>query len=186
LHVTSGNATPRSSDGNKLGVNPRFVKAARSGFDFRLASGSPAIDAGTAAFGLPAKDLAGRARAQGTVDIGAYEHDAPASQPTNEPEPSAPPVAEPPATEPPITEPPAADPPPTQGAAPPPSGFSFAERARRFESLFGRNPTFGVNATPPTPTPPTMVPPTTGITSPAPMPEVPSFSSRFTSWRSRF
>ena len=185
LHITSGNATPRSSDGNKLGVNPRFVNAARSGFDFRVQSGSPAIDAGTAAFGLPAKDLAGRARAQGTVDIGAYEHGAPASQPTA-PEPSEPPVTEPPATEPPVTEPPATEPPPTQGSTPPRSGFSFAERARRFESLFGRNPTFGANTPPPVMAPPAPTTPPSGGTPPLQTPTFPSFGRRLTRWRSRF
>lgn len=185
MHITSGNATPRSSDGNKLGVNPSFVKAARSGFDFRLESGSPAIDAGTAAFGLSAKDLAGRARAQGTVDIGAYEHGTTASQPS-EPEPSEPSVTEPPVTEPPVTEPPAAEPPPTQGSTPPRSGFNFAERTQRFESLFGRNPTLGANTTPPTMTPPATIPPTTSVTPPSQTTTFPSFSSRFPSWRSRF
>lgn len=190
LHVTSGNATPRSADGNKLGTNPRFVKAAATGFDFRLASGSPAIGAGTAAFGLPGRDLAGKTRANGTVDIGAYEYadaagqpskpalepepnEPPASEPpTSEPPATEPPASEPPATEPPATEPPATEPPTQGGSAPPQPGFSFAERTRQFESLFGRNPTFGASTTPPATTPPTQTP--TG------------FSSRFSTWRSRF
>ncbi len=98
LHVTSGNATPRSADGNKLGANPRFVRAAATDFDFRLASGSPATGAGTGAFGLPGRDIAGMARANGTVDIGAYEYADAAGQPSKpavEPAPSEPPATQP-------------------------------------------------------------------------------------------
>jgi serralysin len=73
IDITDGNAAPRAADGNLLGVDPRFVRAAMRDFDFRLAPGSPAIDAGTADLGLPSRSLDGQARVQGTVDIGAYE-----------------------------------------------------------------------------------------------------------------
>ena len=53
--------------------DPGFVDAANG--DYRLASGSPCIDAGDNAYVTTATDLAGNARiANGTVDIGCYEY----------------------------------------------------------------------------------------------------------------
>ena len=55
--------------------NPSFVDAANG--DYRLASGSPCIDAGDNAYVTGDTDLAGNARiANGTVDIGCYEYGA--------------------------------------------------------------------------------------------------------------
>jgi parallel beta-helix repeat protein len=61
---------PTGGNGN-ISADPRFTGKA----NFRLKSGSPAIDAGdNAAPNLPAKDFLGRPRiANGTVDLGAYE-----------------------------------------------------------------------------------------------------------------
>ena len=53
--------------------NPGFVDAANG--DYRLAAGSPCIDAGDNSYVTGDKDLAGNARiANGTVDIGCYEY----------------------------------------------------------------------------------------------------------------
>ena len=55
--------------------NPCFVDAANG--DYRLAAGSPCIDAGDNSYVTGDKDLAGNARiANGTVDIGCYEYEA--------------------------------------------------------------------------------------------------------------
>ena len=62
---------PTAANGNRLGVDPKFVNAAAD--NFNLQSGSPAINAGTNAYGLASEDLDGGPRAVGTVDIGAYE-----------------------------------------------------------------------------------------------------------------
>ncbi|WP_210529339.1 choice-of-anchor Q domain-containing protein [Rubellimicrobium arenae] len=70
VKTDGGNAMPTTADGNKLGVDPKFVQA---GTDFHLQATSPAVDAGTNDFGLGAKDLDGQTRANGTVDIGADE-----------------------------------------------------------------------------------------------------------------
>lgn len=143
LHVTSGNAAPQASNGNRLGVDPRFVRAAASDFDFRVRSGSPAIDAGTASFGLPSRDLAGNARVVGKVDIGAYEFRPASGQSSPPPQPAPTP---PPSSAPPVAEaPPAAAPSPPAAAPSPPATTNptFAERQRQFESLFGRNPALG-------------------------------------------
>ena len=60
---------------NKFGVNPLLVHPGTlPTSDFRLQVGSPAIDAGTAAFGVAATDLDGNSRTLGAVvDIGSYE-----------------------------------------------------------------------------------------------------------------
>ncbi len=51
LRLDGGNAAPRASDGNLLGVDPGFVNAPE---DFRLESGSPARNAGESGAGLGA------------------------------------------------------------------------------------------------------------------------------------
>ena len=71
INVQGGNSI--SSTANRLGVNPQFVDPANG--DFHLRAGSPAIDAGTGAYGLAGTDNDGHDRTIGTVDIGAYEHD---------------------------------------------------------------------------------------------------------------
>jgi hypothetical protein len=61
---------------NKTGVNPIFINPSinPATANFKLQAGSPAIDAGTAAFGLPAYDITYSPRVQGNnVDLGAYE-----------------------------------------------------------------------------------------------------------------
>ena len=73
ISISSGNAAPTAANGNLLGVDPMFVAPAASGGDFRLRSSSPAISAGTTAFGVAATDLAGNPRVADTIDIGAYE-----------------------------------------------------------------------------------------------------------------
>ena len=90
--ITAGNAAPTAQNGNLLGVDPMFVAPATNGGDFRLRSGSPAIGAGTAAFGVAATDLAGSPRQSGTIDLGAYESGGGGSPPPQEPPPEEPPV----------------------------------------------------------------------------------------------
>ena len=89
VRTDGGNEGPRAADGNLLGVDPRFVKP---GADFALRADSPAIDAGTGAYGLASRDLEGGDRTVGAVDMGALEHDRggpqPAGRPDPEPEPS--------------------------------------------------------------------------------------------------
>jgi serralysin len=70
IMTNNGNAVPSAANGNKLGVDPKFVQAP---FDFHLRPGSPAIDGGTNRHGLAPIDRDGDARVVGTVDIGAYE-----------------------------------------------------------------------------------------------------------------
>lgn len=66
---------------NLAGVDPRFVNEATA--DYRLQSGSPAIDAGLAT-GVVTTDVRGQTRSQGSApDIGAYELDRPPNPPTN-------------------------------------------------------------------------------------------------------
>jgi hypothetical protein len=65
----SGNLPVDGANGNNLGTNPQFVGAGSG--NFKLATGSPAIDAGTSAYGLPPFDNEGLAWA-GTADIGAH------------------------------------------------------------------------------------------------------------------
>src|SRR5206468_3455387 len=67
--VLSTTATGCVPSQTKVNVNPRFVN--ESGYDFHLAPGSPAIDAGAAVPGL-ASDFAGAPRPQGAAfDLGA-------------------------------------------------------------------------------------------------------------------
>ena len=73
----------RFGRGTRVGVRPRFVDPRRD--DYRLASGSAGIDAGTSAFGAPRRDRTGHRRrdavvvanrgsgAQRFFDMGAYE-----------------------------------------------------------------------------------------------------------------
>lgn len=85
IDISSGNAAPTAQNGNLLGVDPLFVTPAPTAFDFRLRSGSPAINAGTSAFGVGTNDLARNARTSGTIDIGAYEQGATETPPPEEP-----------------------------------------------------------------------------------------------------
>jgi hypothetical protein len=73
----------RFGRGTRVGVTPRFADPARD--DYRLAAGSPGIDAGTSQFGVPRRDRAGVARRDDAAvpnrgagqpdffDVGAYE-----------------------------------------------------------------------------------------------------------------
>jgi hypothetical protein len=60
---------------NLLDINPLFVNY---GGNFTLQSTSPGLNAGTTAYGFAPLDIAGnpRVNANGTIDIGAYEHTA--------------------------------------------------------------------------------------------------------------
>jgi hypothetical protein len=61
---------------NKLGVNPMFVNTSINPAvaDFKLQSGSPAVNVGTSTLGISAMDIENTARVQaGIVDLGAYE-----------------------------------------------------------------------------------------------------------------
>ncbi|MBB3913248.1 M10 family metallopeptidase C-terminal domain-containing protein [Rhizobium fabae] len=71
VRTDGGNAMPSATNGNKLGVDPKFVGAASG--DFHLGSGSSAIDGGTTKYGVGSVDLDGHTRVVGTVDMGAYE-----------------------------------------------------------------------------------------------------------------
>jgi hypothetical protein len=57
--------------GNLEGVNPMLVNPAIS---FMLQSASPAIGAGTTAYGVPPTDITGTPRPRSPVDLGAYQH----------------------------------------------------------------------------------------------------------------
>ena len=59
-----------AANGNLLGSQPGFIDPEKH--DFRLVAASPAIAAGTTAFGSPRDDVAGMTRALSRVDIGAY------------------------------------------------------------------------------------------------------------------
>lgn len=70
--IATGDGSSPTLIGNLAGVDPRFVSP---GSDFRLLAASPAIDAGSTLFGIPAADLLGVGRPSGAaVDIGAYEY----------------------------------------------------------------------------------------------------------------
>jgi len=73
LKLQNTTATVTSANGNLLGINPQFTS--ETNFDFTLQSSSRAIDAASSVSGLPAFDLNGVTRPQGTaVDLGAYEY----------------------------------------------------------------------------------------------------------------
>jgi hypothetical protein len=69
--VLSDYGTPSVVNGNLLGLDP--LLASPIGGDFHPKPGSPAIDAGTPAFGLGSTDMDGQGRVKGAVDIGVYE-----------------------------------------------------------------------------------------------------------------
>ncbi len=62
------------STGNIQNQNPNFVSLNGGSEDFHLSAGSPAINAGTNQYGLASNDYDENPRANGTVDIGAYEY----------------------------------------------------------------------------------------------------------------
>jgi serralysin len=70
IGVTSGKSIP-SGNGNKFGVDPKISDPATK--DFTLHPNSPAVDAGTAAYGLPPDALESPDRTVRQVDMGAYE-----------------------------------------------------------------------------------------------------------------
>jgi hypothetical protein len=91
VNVADGSSSSTIASHNLIGVDPVFVDPGSG--NFRLQSGSPAIDAG-AAVSEVADDFTGLSRPQGgAIDIGAYEY---ASQPPAPP-PPAPPAPPPPA-----------------------------------------------------------------------------------------
>ncbi|NEI45900.1 RTX toxin, partial [Rhizobium leguminosarum] len=55
VKTDGGNAMPSTANGNKLGIDPHFAGAASD--NFHLASGSAAIDGGTAKYGVSSVDL---------------------------------------------------------------------------------------------------------------------------------
>lgn len=69
--VLSDYGMPSAVNGNLLGLDP--LLASPIGGDFHPKPGSPAIDAGTPAFGLGSTDMDGQGRVKGVVDIGVYE-----------------------------------------------------------------------------------------------------------------
>jgi nitrous oxidase accessory protein NosD len=79
--AVQGPCLSRTASTGDLAVDPHFVSPANA--DYHLANGSPAIDAGTnPAPDLPATDLDGNPRiVNGIVDLGVYEHVAPATAP---------------------------------------------------------------------------------------------------------
>ncbi len=74
LSVATGDGSSPTLTAN-FTANPLFVAPGISGTaDFHLQSSSPAVDTGTAAYGLPERDLDGAARVSGrSVDLGCYE-----------------------------------------------------------------------------------------------------------------
>lgn len=73
--TSTGDGSSPTLTGNLSGVNPQFVAPGiTASADFHLLASSPAINAGSATYGIPATDLDGNARPVGaSVDIGAYE-----------------------------------------------------------------------------------------------------------------
>ena len=72
-YLVNTSATITAANGNLLGVDPLFANYLSG--NFALQSASPAIGAGTVAYGVAAMDLAGNPRTtNGAVDIGAYEY----------------------------------------------------------------------------------------------------------------
>lgn len=72
--VNNGASKPTAADGNIIGKDPKF--ASPSAKNFRLVTGSPAINTGTTtkAKGVHSSDITGTARIKGgKVDMGAYE-----------------------------------------------------------------------------------------------------------------
>jgi hypothetical protein len=67
----SWNAAYGTDGGANLDADPLFVDAANG--DYRLTSGSPAIDAGDVSANTTTLDLAGNPRFDGVIDMGAYE-----------------------------------------------------------------------------------------------------------------
>jgi hypothetical protein len=83
VRFSNTTATFTAANGNLLGVDPQFVKTLSG--DFSLLATSPAIGAGTTAYGVAAQDLSGNKRiTNDAVDMGAYQYSstaAPASPP---------------------------------------------------------------------------------------------------------
>ena len=71
--VLSDYGMPSAVNGNLLGFDPLLADPINGGF--HLKPGSPAIDAGTSAFGFGSTDIDGQIRVNGTIDIGVYETD---------------------------------------------------------------------------------------------------------------
>ena len=70
VQALAANAASHTLDGNS---DPQFVDAANG--DFRLAAGSPAIDAGNGAINIESVDLSNNPRSVGAeIDLGAYEY----------------------------------------------------------------------------------------------------------------
>jgi hypothetical protein len=73
IYTTNTSATFTTANGNLLGVDPQFVNYLSG--DFSLLATSPAIGAGTTAYGVATQDLAGNPRTtSGKVDLGAYQY----------------------------------------------------------------------------------------------------------------
>ncbi|WP_064691461.1 choice-of-anchor Q domain-containing protein [Rhizobium aegyptiacum] len=142
VKTDGGNAMPSSTEGNKLGVDPKFLGA--SSDDFHLGSGSAAIDSGTSKYGVSSVDLDGDARVVGTVDMGAYESGSTPVSGT----PSAPTQPTTPTTGTPTTETPTTETPTTGTPTTPTTGTPTT-------------PTTGTPTTPTTETPTTGTPTTT-------------------------
>jgi parallel beta-helix repeat protein len=69
--ILSDRIAPSEATGNLLGKDPLLANPLAG--DFHLKAGSPAVNAGTAAFGLSSTDMDGQNRLNGSVDIGADE-----------------------------------------------------------------------------------------------------------------
>ncbi len=77
VSFASTTAAITAANGNILGSDPLFANTL--GGNFALLAASPALDAGTSAYGLSLMDLAGNPRANGVVNMGAYEFAMPGS-----------------------------------------------------------------------------------------------------------